>query len=187
MHKLDIVNVTLTTMGLDPIVSLDDANSNIVKFVNVIYPFDKKFCLALHNWNFAQFRKKLNQLAENEQSDKWQYAYGEPSDILKIVSLRDSLDNFVDYEEMGNVIYANKNPVYLTYIADVSENYFTEYFVEVLKYKLACDLSVSVLRDFNAYKNFYELYQITLKTARGLDSARGKVNKRYNTLWLEGL
>ena len=185
MTQLEIVNLTLSVMGVDPLNSLLD-DSKIAKFVNVIYPQAKKFCLSKHFWNFALRQTTLPLLSESDPF--WDYVYSLPSDLLQIYKVRDADNEKVEYEERNGKIYSNANPLYLVYVSsEVDEGVFPIYFVEVLKYKLACDLAVPVLRDPKFYSAYYQLYERALADAKRLDSIRGKPSFEYQSEWLAGL
>lgn len=185
MTRLEVINLALAVMGVDPLNSLYD-DSKVAKFVNVIYPQSKKFCLAKHYWNFALKQTTLPLLSENDPF--WDYVYELPSDLVQIFKVRDSDNERVVYEEREGKIYCNVNPVYLKYINfEVDESIFPTYFVEVLKYKLACDLSIPLLRDAKVYFTFLQLFDKALLEAKRLDSVRGKSTFEYQSKWLAGL
>lgn len=188
MNSVEIVNYALGMMGVDPIMSFTD-DTKVAQIINNVYTPTLKTVLALHDWNFALKRVKLNQLATNDQSDLWAYAYQEPNDIVKIESLRDANDNKIDYEEFGNVIYANKNPVYLRYVYYVEgmETKFPPYFVNVLVYRLLMNICLPLQGNASLFQGYVALYEKALAEARGLDSIRGRKPVVNNSKWLAGL
>jgi len=188
MNSVEIVNYSLAIMGVDPIMAFTD-DTKVASVVNNIYYPALRDVLSLQDWNFALKRTKLNQLSVNEQSDLWQYAYQEPNDIVKIQSLRDSQNNKIEYEELGNVIYANVTPVYLRYVyfSEGQEPTFPPYFIKVLTYKLVMELSVSLQGNAQMYQFYDALYEKALREARGLDSIRGTPQYVDQSKWLLGL
>jgi len=186
MTAIEIVNSALAMMGVNPIMAFTD-NTKTAQIVNQIYPQVVNYCLSLHNWNFALDRVKLPKLSNNPNSDKWKYAYQEPANVLKIESVRDGNDDFVEYEEIGNVIYTNADTVYLRFVKYVDESYYPPYFIEVVKYKLASELALPIVGNAELYKAYLTMFNNALQSARGLDSQRGKMKLKYNSNWLEGL
>jgi len=188
MNAVEIVNYSLAIMGVDPIMAFTD-DTKVARLVNNIYYPLLKELLSMQDWNFMLKRVKLNALATNDQSDLWSYAYQEPSDILKIQSLRDSQNNKLNYEEIGEIIYANVTPVYLRYVyyAEGQEPNFPPYFTRVLSYKLAMDMSIPLQGNPQMYQFYDELFQKALQDARGLDSIRGTPQYVDESKWLLGL
>ncbi len=188
MNSVEIVNYSLAIMGVDPIMAFTD-DTKVAQLVNNIYYPALKELLSMQDWNFALKRVKLNALATNEQSDLWQYAYQEPSDIVKIQSLRDSSNNKVEYEEIENVLYANVSSIYLRYVYynEGQEYSYPPYFARALSYKLAMDLSIPLQGNPQMYQFYDALFQKALQDARGLDSIRGTPQYVDESKWLLGL
>ena len=186
MTAVEIVNLALAMMGVSPLMAFDDP-TQVAQTASTIYLPTLKHCLSVHNWNFAM---KAVQLAKTASDlPNWQYAFQEPSDVLKIESVRDGDNNAVVYEEINGKIYADADTIILRYVYyyDNIEPMLPPYFIEVLKYKLAADLSIPLKGDYNLYKAYITLYEQALRLARGLDSQRGKVRFVDNSKWLAGL
>ena len=191
MNKVDIANYALAMMGVNPIMAFTD-DTKTAQIINQVYEPTVKECLSVHDWNFALKRVKLNQLATNDQSDFWQYAYQEPNDILKIARVRTinlQIIDKPDYEEIGNVIYSNANPVYLEYVyyEDGFEENSPPYFTKVVAYRLLMNIAIPLQGEPQLYSYCIKMYQDALAEARGLDSVRGTRKFVNNTQWLQGL
>ncbi len=187
MINIDIVNQALQVIGVSPITSFDEEIEQARK-AKQIYDTTLQFLLSEHRWNFAIRVKKLPLLTNNDLSDMYEYCYSKPSDIIKIVEVIDVNGYEIKYLDQDGKIYTNDENAYLRYVFYLEDaNKYPPYFVEALKYKLASELSISLVGRTDLVQLMYNQYTIALQKAKAFDAQQGTPGKMvYRSEWLEG-
>lgn len=78
--EVAICNLALAHLGLDPIVSLEDANKS-ARSLNRIFPTSRDVVLRAKDWKFAKVKAPLAEIA-GQNIPGWEYVYGYPAKCL---------------------------------------------------------------------------------------------------------
>lgn len=131
MAKIDIVNQSLTALGLDRIDSLDDSSQEadyaLMYFDNALGEL-----LESHSWSFMIKTLTLNQVQLIDKYN-YQYAFQMPSDcsvirwafaganggISPTVLFGDNSYLYNEYTVKGDLIYANVSNIFLEYYSNL--------------------------------------------------------------------
>lgn len=130
--QVEICNLALQKLGLDPIVSINDA-VKAARAMKTAYDMQRQNELRAHHWKFAEVDVNLAALTATPVFT-WQLQYQLPTDCLRLVTIagvRQTLGtmNYRTGEE-GERLYTIKGrklltnlpaPLGITYIADVTD------------------------------------------------------------------
>lgn len=161
MAKIDIVNQSLTALGLDKIDSLDDSTQEadyaLMYFDNALGEL-----LESYSWSFMIKVSKLNQV-ELDEKYNYRYAFQMPSDcsvireafvgqnasISPTVIFGSDIFLYNQYTVKGDLIYTNVNNIFLEYYS----NFLTEGSLQTLSVKfknaISSKLAVILASKFN--------------------------------------
>lgn len=162
---LAICQTALILVNATPITSFSDSTREAA-MCNALYETTKNEQLQSFRWSFSTFQEALAQTTETPLFD-WNYEYQLPTGVLRVLKT-DLLGN--NYRIMKDKLYSNETAVELLYQKDPGEEFFPAYFVRLLEYKLAEDLSLALVQDENMATAFARKYQQQLIKARGIDS-----------------
>ena len=161
---IDLCSKALTKIGANSIVSFDEGTPE-AEICGGLYYVLKYKLLSIFPWSFATATLKLNQVIEENLSG-FVYTYALPNNFLRAIRINSNSS----YKILGNYLYCNDEEVYLTYIVNVGEEYFSPVFISAFIYLLAAELSISLLNDNSKYSLFYRLFNSEIKEAKSIDS-----------------
>lgn len=154
---VEIASKALLKLGEGAISSFDDGTDK-ADTCKELYPDFKKYCLSLHDWNFAKKKVQLNRLVDTPVNE-YKYAYQVPSDMIKLLGLYDNAQvgatPFQDYNIFYKQVYTDVAAVYADYIALVNDEDFPAYFVEFLATAFAAELALSITDKEEYHSLFY--------------------------------
>jgi len=158
--NVDIVNLALDRLGVEPIVTLADANSR-AELMNRLYSPQLDSLLVETPWNFAMKRVQLTDTGSTpafEYSNEFQL----PADFLKVHRIYDynpvsgtgtkhpydHADGGIYYEIEDDKLLGNFDECYIVYIAAVTDvTKFSPDFVEAFWLRLAAAASYKITQD----------------------------------------
>jgi hypothetical protein len=164
--KIEMINSGLVLVGDKPLNSLtEDRRAAVV--ANQLYDDIFEAEITKHRWGFARTVVELNQLATSPTVDAYRYAYQLPADYLTAVRV---WPNHHDYKQYGNQLWTNQPKVELDYIRKVTEAELPAYFVRLMTYALARDMSVSIRDEVDRFEAMDIRYKEEGRNARFQDS-----------------
>lgn len=133
---IGICNSTLTKLGVDHIVSLED-DSRAAKLCKEQYDKKKRAFLVAHPWNFALVRASLA-LSSTTPAWGYSYQYRLPIDCLRVLTIN---ENEQPWTREGDYILSDSTDCDILYISNVTEGKFSDHAAESLALELAVDLA----------------------------------------------
>ena len=170
--SIDLCSKALNKIGANAIVSFDEGTPE-AEICGSLYSTLKYKLLSIFSWSFATASQKLNRVVEDSKSE-YGYSYALPGDFLRALKISSNSP----YKILGNYLYCNDEEVYLDYIANVNEEYFTPVFISAFVYLMAAELSISLLNDTSKYSLFYKLFNSEIREAKAIDSMQ-ETNKSF--------
>ncbi len=180
---IDICNLALTELKLDPISSLDQAGSKVAALCNRHYDVRRKALLRAHIWNFAKSEAQLA-LSTTGSSNSYDDVYPLGKTYLRLISIGDvfvwTKNDFYDIRSIDidgtfqksividNSTSATLDIMFIRNVISVVE--FDPLFVVLFKFELANDIAPG----------------ITLKPSVKESILRGLTNARLQARSIDG-
>lgn len=194
VSKVDICNYTLQELGAPPITSLTEGTPNAVQ-CNLRYDQSRRTLLAMHQWNFAIKRAKLNASVEAPEFN-YAYKYPLPSDFLymvmtgqeelyqspfpqvfntpQYVSDVPSYGGVDKYRIEGRDLVSYNEEVNIIYVADVEDpQLFSWTFVMLLSRHLAMNIAYRVTGDASQRNYHAEIFKREFEDFIAIDGQQG--------------
>ena len=144
--EVEICNLALGELGVDPITSLTDDTSKRAQECNRKYGPSRDSILQSHDWHWARKRVALN-LETATPAFGFSYQYSLPVDFLKVV---ETSPEGMTFKITGNVLECNETAVKILYVARITDpSAFSPLFVDALTFKLAERMAKSLTGDLN--------------------------------------
>jgi hypothetical protein len=181
--EVDICNLALSRLGDDATVaSINPAEgSSQAEHCEQFYPIARNSMLQGHDWNFATRRQTLAVLSVD--SFNWQYAYAQPSNNLRIISVLPKSsspeDDGVEFElsnttDGTELILSNLEEATARFTVVVTDTTkFSALFIDALGWLLAAHLAGTVIKGDAGRaeaKRCYEFWRMTNMSAVMQDS-----------------
>jgi hypothetical protein len=185
--QTSIVNLTLTHLGQEHVLSIDEAAKAAVKIKGVWQTIVDDM-LTEHDWTFARKRASLARL---DEAPAWGFAYYYqlPGDYLKLPdpdkhgNEQDNIWSLQPWRKEGDTILTDEAVVELLYIARVQPEKFSVKFGVALSYRLAATVAYDLTQNASLSKSLWQIYAMILVDAKHADSREiGKVVK--TSTWL---
>lgn len=164
--KIDMINSGLVLIGDKPLNALTETRRAAV-VANQIYDSIFEGELNKHRWGFARTIFQLNQLAGEPPLNEFRFKYQLPADLLVAIRV---IPNEYHYMRFGYEIYSNQPQLQLDYIRKVSESELPSYFVRLMEYALARDMSVAIRDEIDRFQAMDIRYKEEARNARFQDS-----------------
>lgn len=110
---VSICNVALIGLGGSTISAIDEDTTQ-ANACNAVWNQARQAVLRSHPWNFALKTGELPQLQTNLRAYKYDYAYQLPSDIMRLVQVKDDYD----YKVESNTIFSKCDTCFIKYVFD---------------------------------------------------------------------
>lgn len=179
VSQVDLVNNALTLLGADLITSIDDPVKAAILSKQKL-PSVRDGVLREFTWNCATAQVSLAPLATGPAFG-YAKSFQIPSDCLRIVSL----ENSPSYIVIGRTIQCDSTEVKLTYIqriVDVSQ--FDALLAMAIEARLAADLAYPLLQSGTVRDAMFQMYDLTLKKAKGIDSREKSMQELDVDVWI---
>ncbi len=160
--RVSIVNLALSHLKTDPVVSIDppDSDSKAASAGAKWYDQARRDVLEDHPWKFASKRRTL--VSETASPDfEYSNAYQLPSDYIRVNRIGENWrDPIEDYEIEGDLILCNEDaPLHLKYVWDIQDvTKFSPKFITALSYKLASFMAYEITGNAGAIGAMYDQY-----------------------------
>lgn len=196
--EVSICNLALAHLGEAATISSIEPpeGSAQAEYCALFYPIARDSLLELHNWSFATKQIKPAQLSG--QWSGWRYAYTQPADSVKIVSLtlqdEASGERLIPYTREADsygseMILTNDENISLKYIYSVlNTNKFPPLFTMTLSWHLASMLAGPILKGEAGSaeaKRCTAVMQGFLAQAAVSDTNQSRVDVRHPVSWMQ--
>ena len=169
MSEVSICNSALLKLGLERIISLDDANKRAI-LCKEQYPKMRDEVLRAHPWNFALKRAEFTKTG-TIPAFEFEAEFQKPTDCLRIVKAENQSIEFIIE---GDKVLTNQDVFKAQYIYKLTDTtLFDKNFEEVLALRLAADLAYPLIQSTTVENNKYQLYLVALKDSRSFDAQEG--------------
>jgi hypothetical protein len=196
---VDICNLALARLGDSATVTSIDPPEGSAQAEHCarFYPIARDTLLEAHPWKFATRRVRLAQLIVDTWN--WDYAYAEPADALKLLSvLPASAANGTDTEEFEAETTADGDPVILTNLEDASLRYvarvtdttaFSPMFIDAMGWMLASYMAGPLIKGDTgaaAARSCMQNALVALRQAQVSDANQRKIRPEKIPSWIAG-
>lgn len=173
MDKLQIINRALMKTGLPLADNLKDLEWD----ASVIFDTLARELLRCHSWNFARKLAVLSPAATTPPFG-YDYAYAKPSDCLRVVDVRSSLNiraPRASFMEASGMILTNARPCNCRYVsAQMNPDAWTPDFADALAATIASEIAGKLAQNMNLAD------KLTVDAARLLEIAKINDAREYN-------
>ena len=179
--EIDICNLALLDCGAAFITSLAEESVE-AKACSLLYPLTRDKVLREHRWNFAT--KTVAPAIVAGSFGKYTTAFQMPDDCVRVVGMVDS--PFLDFKEMGNVIYCNASSIKVEYISNaLPVGRYDASFVSALAATLAARLIYKFNQSTNAQAAKEASAKEALRMARTIDGQIGTMQNLERDTFLQ--
>ncbi len=162
LTKIDLCSIALLKLGEHPIQSFTE-DSVAAGLARTLYSTIIDSLLSSHPWKFAQKQYVLTKTNENN--------FLIPSEVLRIINC-----GSIEYEIIGNRIFAETNSLKMTAIVQTGEEFFPSYFSQLAASKLAMEFCIPLTGDQNTFRTFAALVEAETSAAKLIDSSTASGN-----------
>jgi len=168
--ETSICNSALIKLGAERINSLSETNKR-ARLCNEQYNKVRDEVLRAHPWNFALKRASLGTLTTTPLFE-YDYEFQLPSDCLRVLSLHDN--TILWAIEADRKLLSDSSEVKIKYISRVTATAeYDSQFLEALSFRLAADLSYSLVQSSALSQKLLAEYESVLSAARSIDAQEG--------------
>lgn len=182
MTKAELVNLSLTKLGVSLITRLGDATIPASQYADQIYQPTLERILREYHWSFATEEVSLAMLPERKLQN-WAYSYSLPNNFIRIISLVSNAIGIThnQFKRTGNTIHTNFDPVILHYIhSDIQPGDMDPDFREAFVVLLAAELAKPLIQSDQLAKSLMEEYiTIHLHKAKTSDARETESNENH--------
>lgn len=178
VSEVQICNMALTKIGVDRIISLDDAIKQ-AELCKESYPVIRDEFLGSHPWNFSITRTSL---AAESTAPTWGFSkqFPLPADCLRVLEV----DTDFDWVREGNKILTDEPVLYIKYIKkEVDVSKYNPTFSEALSCHLAAHLCYSLVQSTTLREQLLAEAKAKSQTARSFDAQEGTPQKVKADYW----
>jgi len=183
ISRTEIVNKSLTMVGANPIVNIDDDTQN-ARIVNRVYEIALKSILSETQWNFATRRKLLAQVTDTlEWYDTGEiYVYQRPNDCIRIFTAN---DRDATWREEGEHIISDTNDLGVRFVYYHNEpSKYPPSFAEAFTDKLCSDIAFMIVNSKTLAESFLTKYeQVSLPKATAENAQVGTPIYQKDDAW----
>ena len=175
--EVSICNIALDHIGKAQISALNEASAE-AQVCSRHYPLARDAVLTKYNYRFLRGLQALAQLAVNDRSSAWAYAYAVPPNVLRVrhvmpqieasASLSDPygasgdmIEARVPYELEGGNLYCDIEAAVLEYSrADVDATAYAQPVADAIATELAARIAMPLTRDRQIRSDMLQLARI---------------------------
>jgi len=180
--RTHIINAALMRLGAHGVTaSFQDAPA--AQAADAAYARALSRCLSLHAWNFA-LRHCMPAAASGKGGFGFRHARPLPADCLRVVEVADGNGTAVPYTTAGTALYADPDPVQLTYVSAEPET-FPDAFADALAWRTAAEIAPYVQQGGAQAAGFIELFEHALDRARTENDAAHRPRRTVRSAFLD--
>lgn len=163
---VSICNTALTSLGANPIVSLNDGTTEAL-LCDSTWSQSRRAVLRLHPWNFAIKRTELAAETTAPVYD-YKYSYPLPADCIRVIQVF----NNQDYRVERKRIITNSETCFVKYIYDNEDiGNWEDSFIDLMSARIRLDLAYAITRSNSSVTQASALFQEKFKLAKAIDAS----------------
>lgn len=165
--EIQICSNALLLIGDNPISSFDDGSDRATLASN-LWDNSRQAVLRAHPWNCA---KEMVALAPESTAPAfdWAYKFLLPGNHLRVLFVGEE-GQAEDYQVFGRRIFADVNPLYLTYIYDNTDvASWDASLVQAMEVYMAARMAYPITKSTTLRDSMYQEYMTLLKLAKSID------------------
>lgn len=170
--EIEIINVALLALGVDPIINPDQIGTN-ARTLQSFYPIERDAVLRAHPWNCALYRTTLA-VETATPAFGYAYQYTLPADpyALRVYSLEDAS---IEYRVEGRKVLTDEGaPLYALLIVRPSDpSEFDPLLADAIGMRLAWRAAYRITQNRALVNDCLDQYQAILREARSIDAQEG--------------
>jgi hypothetical protein len=174
---IDICSRALILIGEAPISSFGDGNTAALVASN-LYRAAVRHLLSSFPWRFAQTATTINAIVTTIES-KYSAAFQLPGQLLRVMALRDGTNVLTPFEIFNGELHVDTSntQLQLDYMKLVNEDAMSEWFVEVLQFRLAKQFATAIANSASLAGFYAKEEDLALRRARFADSMLDSPNQ----------
>ncbi len=171
--SIAICSRALLKLGADTVASFDEGTAEAEVAAN-LYPSIRDALLSAHPWSFATGQTTLAKLAAEPLAD-FACAFQLPADFLRALSAgADGRGRGLDYRIHERRLYADVEPLVLTYIFRPDETGFPPFFDAALIARLAAEFCIPLTESTSRAEVLHRLAEKEFARAKSIDSQQDR-------------
>ena len=186
--KTDVVNLALTKLGQDRVISIDD-DVESARVMRSLWDLTLDACLAEHPWKFAIVRDSLPALAD-APLNTWSLQYQLPEACLKLVQVTTDWVFYVmdvpTFElEGGRILTDEGAPLPVRYVTRVTNvGLWPPLFARAMAMSLAADASEKLTGSSSKGEKAIAEREMAIRTAKRASAIERPPQRRTESSWL---
>jgi hypothetical protein len=172
MNSIDLCNIALLTLGIDPIQSLEDPTPQAI-YLKVLYPWTKNRLLTGHPWSFA-IQKKCYSFTFNPEQQC--YTHSIPDDFLAFATQQPLKTN-------NRLWQSDVAHVWVSYISLVEESLWSFAFSQAFVDRLTASICFPLIQDKNLAQSYELQAQKSYAHAKSLEKLPHVFKKKIVSLF----
>ena len=179
---IEIVNMALSAVGDEPIVSLGDPNKR-ARLCTLHFNTARRRALRMHTWTCVSKRALVG---KDAAAPEWGFSnrYEMPPDFLRLAFIRDQSDT-TPYELVGNIVETDlSSPLAIKYVWDDPDT--TKYdplLVTVVSLSLALDLIEPITQSNTKKEKLESALTFWLGKAANVNGSERRPGRIKDTSW----
>ena len=178
--KFDIASAALMLVGASPVSSFSASGTASQKALNLIYDSTLDNWLEIYNWHFATKTTLMSRIG-TAPNTIWSAAYTAPTGMKSLQNVvSGSVGTPILYDRFENEIHCNAGAaeeVYAVHTYEPSVSEWPGFFVKIMEYALAQQLSISLVAKLDMAKVYGDMLDYQYRTAKATDSKQQTTKK----------
>lgn len=169
---VSVANLAMSLLGEDDQIRDPDEDSHAARSVRVVWDNVRRAVLRRGKWNFAIRRADIAAQVGGPSSYPYQNRFPVPDEFLRLVEVigPDAIRQNYCFEG-GAVLADDVGPVYISYVADISEvGLWDTTFVNAFAHRLAYQVADRITGDRGRKSDAWSGYRAALSEAAGVDA-----------------
>lgn len=173
---VQICNLALGRLGSRRVTSITNPATPTEQLCKDYYDAIRRSLLETGYFAFAYERAIMSTPSTEAPAWGYGYAFDIPSTVLKVWSVRrdtsghrPSMDDEVEFAQVGNQIHTNESRVFVEYIIDEKSS-FSDLFVQAFQLRLASEMCMQVTENRTLQEHLEGQYERKMDEAAGHDN-----------------
>lgn len=172
--KVQIANMALVKLGVNPIVSFSD-NTDAGKKINLVYDDIVDEVISEGAWASATTRATLARTT-NTPEYEYTYEFQLPTNpqVLRVLQINETLPGEYDYRIEGDKLLANTSSIKIKYIGTLSDSQdYGPYLKKAIEFRLAAELAYPLTGDRGLADRLMQRYFQVRSEGLAFDGTQG--------------
>lgn len=147
-------------VGAEPFASFGEEGNPAATLCGSLYPIWKEGIMSGHPWKFLSNRKQLSRLVAPPEN-QWTFKYILPPDRIGLQLGTVYTSNvvgakpFKEFSIEENVLFTEALEIHMQYYENRAESFWPPYFVHLMTYVVATELSIPISADLDMRDRYY--------------------------------